>query len=105
MIYKNLLRINYEKIQKKAYQGWPGSLTPTYPRKPEEVLGWLSNQPLTLLCHSGMRVFHDYILNLEDQKQKPDTVLELSLSCPAGCLFGIWGDISILLLKKPYRTG
>ena len=35
MIFKNLLRTNYKKILEKAYTGYPGSLTPAWPRTPE----------------------------------------------------------------------
>lgn len=79
MIFKNLLRTNYKKILKKEFNGWPGSLTPAFPLLPEQVKQWLFDQDFELLSHSGIRVFHDYILNLDDQKKKPDTVLDLEL--------------------------
>jgi len=79
MIYKNLLRTNYKKIQDKAYAGYPGGLTPTWPRAPETVMTWLRSYPIDILCHSGIRVFHDYILNPEDRKRDPDTVVDLEL--------------------------
>lgn len=79
MIYKNLLRTNYQKILNNEHRGTPGGLTPTWPRKPEQVLGWLSEHPFNILCHSGIRVFHDYILDIKDQKKDPDTVLKLEL--------------------------
>ena len=79
MIFKNLLRTNYQKILKKDFSGLPGGLTPTWPRKPEEVLEWLALHPFQILCHSGMRVFHDYILDIKDRDREPDTVMELEL--------------------------
>ncbi len=79
IIYKNLLRTNYIKIQQEDYSGFRGSLTPTYPRRPEDVMQWLSEQPLEILCHSGMRVFHDYIFNLEDRAREPETVVAMEL--------------------------
>ncbi len=79
MIFKNLLRTNYKKILEKEYSGLPGGLTPTWPRKPEEVLEWLSFHPFQIICHSGMRVFHDYILDIKDRDRDPDTVMELEL--------------------------
>lgn len=88
MIYKNLLRTNYKKIQDQDYKGWEGSLTPTYPRLPSEVTGWLSDQGLKILCHSGMRVFHDYILNPEHREREPETVVRMEL---------------MLSRKMPYR--
>lgn len=79
MIYKNLLRTNYKKILNKTYTGYPGSLTPTWPRESAQVLAWLGEHTFEIRCHSGIRVFHDYILNLEDQNRAPDTVMALEL--------------------------
>lgn len=77
MIFKNLLRTNYRKIKKEQYQGWEGSLTPTHPKRPDEVIQLLESHNFEILAHSGIRVFHDYILDLEDQKKDPQTVLDL----------------------------
>lgn len=77
MVFKNLLRTNYKKILKKEFYGWPGSLTPTYPLTADRVLSWMTGLPVVLLCHSGMRVFHDYILDLKDKEKSPETVIQL----------------------------
>ncbi len=79
MIFKNMLRSNYKKILKQEYKGWPGSLTPSHPRQPEKVITWLEEQNLKIVCHSGIRVFHDYILDTDDRKKNPETVLDLEL--------------------------
>lgn len=100
MIYKNLLRTNYKKIQSKSYQGWKGSLTPTYPRKPEQVLKWLTDHCLEILCHSGMRVFYDYILIPEDSKKDPDTVMALELELSRQMPFRDLGRYQHILAKK-----
>lgn len=80
MIFKNLLRTNYKKILNKEYTGWPGSLTPTYPREPAQVTAWLRKHRLEILCHSGIRVFHDYILDPNGRERQPETVLNLELA-------------------------
>jgi S-adenosylmethionine-dependent methyltransferase len=79
MIFKNLLRTNYKKIIQKQFNGWPGSLTPTHPQIPAKVIEMLNQLKLKVVCHSGIRVFHDYILTIEDRDRKPDTVLALEL--------------------------
>ncbi len=79
MVFKNLLRTNYKKILEKDYPGYPGSLTPTWPRDPQDVLAWLSAHPLDILCHSGIRVFHDYILDPRDRERRPEAVVDLEL--------------------------
>jgi len=78
-VFKNLLRTNYKKIEKKEYRGWPGSLTPAYPRTLEEVLALLDRERVSVCCRSGIRVFHDYVLDLKDREKEPDRVVALEL--------------------------
>lgn len=79
LIYKNLLRTNFKKIIHKDYGGSRGSLTPINPLDPQEVLKWVDSLPLTVLAHSGIRVFHDYIFNAEHREREPETLLQLEL--------------------------
>lgn len=80
MVYKNLLRGNLGKVQKQDYNGFRGSLTPINPLAPEAVFDWLAELPLEILCTSGIRVFHDYILDKSVREQNQDTVVELELA-------------------------
>jgi len=100
MIFKNLLRANYKKIVNKAYTGYPGSLTPTHPRYPEQVLEWIQALPLRRLCHSGIRVFHDYILDPKDREKTPDTVIDLELEFSRKLPFRDLGRYQHLLAVK-----
>lgn len=100
MIYKNLLRANYNKILEEDYAGWPGSLTPTYPLAPEQVLSWLEDFKLDMLCHSGIRVFHDYILDAEDKNKSPETVVDLELKFSRKMPFRDMGRYQHMLCKK-----
>ncbi len=100
MIFKNLLRTNYKKILNQKYTGWAGSLTPTHPLKPETVLNWFEKHRLTLLCHSGMRVFHDYILNMEDKDRCPDVVVKLELEFSRQMPYRDLGRYQHILLQK-----
>ncbi len=76
---KNLLRANFQKILEEDYQGYRGSLTPTFPRQPEDVHQWLAALPLELLAESGIRCFHDYILEPDQRVLEPEKQLELEL--------------------------
>ena len=103
MVMKNLLRANYKKIKAKQYHGWPGSLTPAHPRKPEEVLSWLDalpGNPFELRCHSGMRVFHDYNLDPAANSKEPETVIELELELSRQLPYRDLGRYQHLVLKK-----
>ncbi len=103
-IFKNLLRINYNKIIENDYAGWPGSLTPPNPLLPENVLSWLEERNFEIICHSGMRVFHDYILDLEDKDKHPETVLDLELKLSRKMPFRDLGRYQHILAKQLYTT-
>ncbi len=79
LIYKNLLRTNFKKIINQDYGGSRGSLTPINPQNPEQVLAWVEQLPLKVLCHSGIRVFHDYIFNEEHRARDQQSLLQLEL--------------------------
>ncbi len=79
MIFKNLLRTNFKKIQREDYTGFRGSLTPTNPLRLEQIRRWLVDEELEEICCSGIRVFHDYIFNAEDRAREPDTLQEMEL--------------------------
>ena len=79
LIYKNLLRTNFKKIQDGDFGGSFGSLTPINPLYPEQVFHWLQALPFHILATSGIRVFHDYIFNHEHRERDPKSVVELEL--------------------------
>lgn len=80
LIYKNLLRTNFKKIQQQDYAGSRGSLTPINPLYPEQVFEWLAGLSINILAKSGIRVFHDYIFNEEQRERDPKSVIELELA-------------------------
>lgn len=82
LIFKNLLRTNFEKIQARDFHGSRGSLTPINPIDPADVFTWAAQQQLDVLCHSGIRVFHDYILEKQEREKDPEglVAMELALS-------------------------
>lgn len=100
MIFKNLLRTNYKKILTQDYAGWPGSLTPTHPLESEQVLSWLKQLKFEILCHSGIRVFYDYILDPEDKNKSPQTVMDLELEFSRKIPFRDMGRYQHILCKK-----
>lgn len=79
LIYKNLLRTNFRKIRDQDYGGARGSLTPISPLLPSQVEHWLQDSGFTLQRKSGIRVFHDYILDSEQRQSDPEGLLEMKL--------------------------
>jgi S-adenosylmethionine-dependent methyltransferase len=79
VILKNLLRGNFSRILEKDYVGFLGSLTPTNPLKPVQVDDWFKALPFEILSRSGIRCFHDYILDPKIQRQSPNELLAIEL--------------------------
>lgn len=79
VVMKNLLRGNLGLVLQQDFAGYPGSLTPTQPLSPDSVSQWFENLPFEILCKSGIRCFHDYILDPVARQQAPETTLELEL--------------------------
>lgn len=104
LIFKNCLRTNFKKIMNQDYVGAAGSLTPINPLKPETVLNWLKELPLDLLCHSGIRVFHDYIFNEIHRESKPDELVELELELSRQEPFRSLGRYIHLLMRANNKS-
>lgn len=79
LVFKNLLRTNFKKIESQQWQGSRRSLTPTYPLTPEEVNRWLGALPLKIKCESGVRVFNDFVFSRENREREPDKLLRYEL--------------------------
>ncbi len=76
---KNLLRVQRPPILDGNFMPSAGSLTPTRPLDPVQVLTWLNEYPWQILCHSGIRVFHDFLLTPEGRAMNAETLLKLEL--------------------------
>lgn len=61
LVFKNLLRGNFRKIDDKDFRGDPGGLTPISPLDPAEIELWLAEAGLSLLSKRGIRSFYDYM--------------------------------------------
>lgn len=79
LVFKNLLRGKRSSILDGQFQPRPGSLTPHRPLAPEQVLQWLQAPAWELLCHSGIRVFHDYLLTEDGRAMDAQALMALEL--------------------------
>ncbi|MFL0800130.1 MAG: methyltransferase domain-containing protein [Agarilytica sp.] len=79
IIYKNLLRGNFLKVESNNYVGMEGSLTPINPLAIEKVFNWLEKYGFEILSYSGIRVFHDYIGNKATRNSHPDVQVDMEL--------------------------
>lgn len=61
LVYKNLIKGQFRKLDKNQLAGSKRSLTPQQPLDPREVQEWISQARLTTHKLSGVRVFYDYM--------------------------------------------
>lgn len=100
LIFKNLLRANYAKVEAADYRGRKGSLTPLNPLVPEDVLDWVRCAGYEVICHSGIRVFHDYVLDKKNYAKNPQAVERLELAYSRVPPYRDLGRYIHLLLRK-----
>lgn len=79
LVFKNLLRGKRSAILDEQFKPRPGSLTPHRPLAPEQVLQWLHGANWQILCHSGIRVFHDYLLTEDGRRMPAQELLALEM--------------------------
>ncbi len=101
LVYKNLLRANFTSLDEAEHSAFRGSLTPIHPLRPERVLEELDGLGLEVLCHSGIRVFHDYILDPEARRRDPETIVRLELTYSRQEPYRGLGRYVHLLVRKP----
>ncbi|MFA5493498.1 MAG: methyltransferase domain-containing protein [Porticoccaceae bacterium] len=101
LVMKNLLRANFDKVLAEDYRGFRGSLTPANPLNPGQVFGWLADLGLPVLCHSGIRCFHDYLLDPAQRNLAPQAQLALELRLSREDPFRGLGRYIHLLTRRP----
>jgi S-adenosylmethionine-dependent methyltransferase len=100
LIFKNLLRTNYKKVMVGDFRGARGGLTPLNPLRPEQVIDWAEAWNYEVVCHSGIRVFHDYVLDKRLYEKDPDVVENLELQYSRQPPYRDLGRYVHLLLRK-----
>ena len=75
-------------------------LSPQTPHDPEQVLSWLKQTGLNVTQQTGVRCFHDYLRDIEDQ-QRFDELLELELKYNQQSPFKELGRYQHWLIEKP----
>ena len=79
LIMKNILRGKRPHILDADYKPNPGSLTPTRPLDPALVLQAFNSEHWQILCHSGIRVFHDFLLSPQGRAMPEEALIQLEL--------------------------
>lgn len=100
LVMKNLLRGRRPPILDAAFVPSAGSLTPTRPLDPVQVLQWLDDAHWQRLCHSGIRVFHDLLLTEEGRAMPADALLALELELSQQDPYRALGRYQHVLAKR-----
>lgn len=77
-LFANAVYGNFDYIERGLKVKKTVRLSPENPAVPEQVEGWLENERLTVKQKTGVRCFHDYLRNLDDQ-QRFDELLALEM--------------------------
>lgn len=101
LAFKNLLRGQAPAILRGQFRPHRGSLTPTRPVTPAQVMAWLNQDDWTLRCHSGIRVFSDYLLTPEGRAMAPDQRSQWELALSQEEPYRSLGRYQHFLLHKP----
>lgn len=79
MVYGNVLRGGWrlQNIINHSYIGKGKKLTPPNPQYPHEVLAKTDQLGFSVIQHTGIRVFHDYLSKPAQQQSNLDEIFEL----------------------------
>ncbi|MCQ3829739.1 methyltransferase domain-containing protein [Microbulbifer elongatus] len=79
LLQRGSLRQLDRHLASDNWGGHPGSLTPSNPLLPEEVLDWVAQAGLSLVAHSGIRCFHDFMTPEIRDKLPAEAIVEKEL--------------------------
>lgn len=78
LIYRNLLKGHFKKINKQQFSGEKQSLTPQQPIDPK-LIEQAMKQNWKIISQSGVRVFYDYMPLDFQQKTDPQQIIDMEL--------------------------
>ncbi|MCK1967477.1 tRNA uridine 5-oxyacetic acid(34) methyltransferase CmoM [Franconibacter sp. IITDAS19] len=77
LLMHNMVAGNFAYVQQGMPKKKKRSLSPDYPREPQQVYRWLEEIGWQITGKTGVRVFHDYLREKHQQRDEYDTLLEL----------------------------
>ncbi|WP_110876238.1 tRNA uridine 5-oxyacetic acid(34) methyltransferase CmoM [Franconibacter helveticus] len=77
LLMHNMVAGNFPYVQQGMPKKKKRSLSPDYPREPQQVYGWLEEIGWRIASKTGVRVFHDYLREKHQQRDDYETLLEL----------------------------
>lgn len=77
LLFKTVTLGNFGYVQSGLSKRKKRTLSPDYPRDPNDVYNWLSELDFKIIQKTGIRVFHDYLVDKNKQQNQFDELLEL----------------------------
>lgn len=77
LVFRNLIRGNWKKVQSGKLAGEPGGLTPINPIDQYQVSDWLNKAGFSVTDSIGLRCFFDYLPKAMQQERALADILEL----------------------------
>lgn len=84
ILIRNLIRGNFNFVEKGDYRGQAGGLTPQNPLLPEQVYAWLEARQLHKLQVSGVRCFSDYLSRELLESRSKEDLLKMEMTVCRG---------------------
>lgn len=79
LLFRNITLGNFGYIEAGMQKKKKRTLSPDRPLKPQQVYDWLHDMQMSIISKSGVRVFHDYAQNKQQQQQDFAALLDLEL--------------------------
>lgn len=77
LLMHNMVAGNFDYVQAGMPKKKKRTLSPDYPRDPQQVYGWLEEAGWQIVGKTGVRVFHDYLREKHQQQDCYAALLEL----------------------------
>lgn len=100
LLFHNMVAGNFGYVQEGMPKRKKRTLSPDYPRAPEQVYRWLSDIGWQITGKTGIRVFHDYLRDKHRQQEDYQTLLALEqLYCRMEPWIGLGRYIHVMARK------
>lgn len=77
LLMHNMVVTNFDYVEAGMPKTRKRKLSPNYPRKPQDVYGWLQASGWQITGRTGVRVFHDYLREKSKQHERYEQLLAL----------------------------
>lgn len=105
LLFRNITLGNFGYIQAGMQKKKRRTLSPDRPLEPQLVYNWLHEMQMKTIGKSGVRVFHDYTQNKQQQQQDFAALLELELRYCRQEPFVSLGRYIHVMAQKPKESG